>query len=42
VKREPILKSFNPDFCGQKWTVRKSSGGKTGGPRVKVISRFQP
>jgi hypothetical protein len=25
-RREPILTSFNPDFCGQKWTARKSSG----------------
>jgi hypothetical protein len=30
MRRGPILTSFNPDFCGQKWTVRKSSGGQNG------------
>ena len=26
----PILTSFSPDFSGQKWTLRKSSGGQNG------------
>jgi hypothetical protein len=30
-REHAILTSFNPDFSGQKWTLRKSSGGKTGG-----------
>ncbi len=30
-QRGPIFTAFNPDFWGQKWTLRKSSGGKTGG-----------
>jgi len=36
VTREPILTAFDPDFCGQKWTVRKSSGGKTGGLPLEI------
>jgi hypothetical protein len=30
IKRELILKAFDPDFSGQKWTLRKSSGGQNG------------
>jgi len=32
----PILTARNPDFSGQKWTDGKSSGGKTGGPTIRM------
>ena len=30
MRHWPILTSLNPDFSGQKWTLRKSSGGQNG------------
>ena len=45
MKRELILKAFNPDFSGQEWTDGKLSGGQNGwGGRflTKLISRVKP
>ena len=35
-----ILTSFSPDFSGQKWTLRKSSGGQNGWAPVEMQAEF--